>query len=70
MQGRFLSFINESVPFKKAITKICLNNFDPLKPHLYIVKLGFTGYTLFFLVLLKNILNINVKKYQNFFYFR
>ena len=30
-------------------------NFDLLKPHFYIVKLGFTGYTLFFLFLLKNI---------------
>ena len=28
-------------------------NFDPLKPHFYVVKLGFTRYTLFFL--LKNI---------------
>ena len=33
----------------------CLYNVDPLKPHFYIVKLGFTGYTLFFLYLLKNI---------------
>ena len=30
------------------ITKTYLYNFDPLKPHFYIVKLGFTGYTLFF----------------------
>ena len=37
------------------ITKIFLYNFDPLKPHFYTVKLGFTGYTLFFLFLLKNI---------------
>ena len=37
------------------IMKTCLYNFDPLKPHFYIVKLGFTGYTLFFLFLLKNI---------------
>ena len=37
------------------ITKTCLYNFDPLKPHFYIVKLGFTGYTLVFLFLLKNI---------------
>ena len=37
------------------ITKTCLYNFDPLKPHFYTVKLGFTGYTLFFLFLLKNI---------------
>ena len=38
-----------------SITKTCLYNFDPLKPHFYIVKLGFTGYTLFFLFLLKTI---------------
>ena len=25
------------------LTKTCLYNFDPLKPHFYIVKLGFTG---------------------------
>ena len=25
------------------ITKTCLYNFDPLKSHFYIVKLGFTG---------------------------
>ena len=31
----------------------CLYNFDPLKPHFYIVKLGFKGYTLFLLYLLK-----------------
>ena len=37
------------------ITKTCLYNFDPLKPHCYIVKLGLQGYTLFFLFLLKNI---------------
>ena len=37
------------------ITKTCLYNFDPLKPHFHIVKLGFTGYTLFFLFLLKHI---------------
>ena len=31
-------------------------NFDPLKPHFYIVKLGLTGvYIIFFLFLLKNI---------------
>ena len=37
------------------ITKTYLYNFDPLKPHFYIVKLGFRGYTLFFLFQLKNI---------------
>ena len=29
------------------ITKICLYNIDPLKPHFYIVKLGFTGVYIF-----------------------
>ena len=38
-----------------CITKTRLYNFDPLKPHFYIVKLGFTGVQLFFLFLLKNI---------------
>ena len=38
------------------IMKTYLYNIDPLKPHLYIVKLGFTGvYIIFFLVLSKNI---------------
>ena len=41
--------------FNPYIMKTCLYNFDPLKPHFYIVKLGFTGYTLFFLFLLKNV---------------
>ena len=34
--------------------KTSLFNFDPLKPHLYVVKLGLQGYTLLFLFLLKN----------------
>ena len=38
-----------------TITKTRLYEFDPLKTHFYIAKLGFTGYTLFFLFLLKNI---------------
>ena len=32
------------------ITKTCLYNFDPLKPHFYIVKLGFTGVCIIFLI--------------------
>ena len=36
------------------IMKTCLYNFDPFKPHFYVVKLGFTGVTLVFLFLLKN----------------
>ena len=37
----------------RIITKIRLYNFDPLKPHFYIVKLGFTGVYISFLILLK-----------------
>ena len=32
------------------ITKICLCNFDPLKSHFYIVKLGFIGVYIIFLI--------------------
>ena len=38
-----------------CITKTYLYNFDPLKPHFYTVKLGFTGVSFFFLFLLRNI---------------
>ena len=37
------------------ITKTCLYNFDPLKPHFYIVKLGFTGVYIIFLISAHNI---------------
>ena len=39
------------------ITKTYLYNFDPLKPHFYIhvVKLGFKGVYIIFLILLENI---------------
>ena len=32
------------------ITKTCLYNVDPLKPHFYIVKLGFTEVCIIFLI--------------------
>ena len=34
----------------KNITETCLYNLDPLKPHFYIVKLGFTGVYIIFLI--------------------
>ena len=37
------------------ITKTYLYNFDPLKPHFYIVKLGFTGVYIIFLISDQNI---------------
>ena len=39
----------------ETITKTRLYSFDPLKPHFYIVKLGFTGVYIIFLILLENI---------------
>ena len=36
--------------FYPNITKTYLYNFDPLKPHFYIVKLGFTGVYIIFLI--------------------
>ena len=36
------------------ITKTSLYNFDPLKPHFYIVKLGFTGVYITFLIFAQN----------------
>ena len=38
-----------------VITKTCLYKFDPLKPHFYIVKLGFTGVHIIFLISAQNI---------------
>ena len=37
------------------ITTTRLYKFDPLKPHFYIVKLGFTGVYIILFILLKNI---------------
>ena len=37
------------------ITKTYLYNFDPLKPHFYIVKLGFTGVYIIILISAQNI---------------
>ena len=42
-------------PSPACITKTCLYNFDPLKPHFYIVKLGFTGVYIIFLISAQNI---------------
>ena len=41
--------------FNLFITKTCLYNFDPLKPNFYIVKLGFTGVYINFLISAQNI---------------
>ena len=41
--------------FYGVITKTRLYNFDPLKPHFYIVKLEFTGVYIIFLISAQNI---------------
>ena len=41
--------------FPKYITKTCLYYFDPLKRHFYIVKLGFAGVYIIFVISAKNI---------------
>ena len=41
--------------FSAIITKTRLYNFDPLKPHFYTVKLGFTGVYNIFLISAQNI---------------
>ena len=54
-------FLSENFQFLEVtfsiyfITETCLYNFDPLKPHFYIGKLGFTGVYIVFLFLFKNI---------------
>ena len=48
------NFLSESdLQCKKSdlIMKTCLYNFDPLEPHFYIVKLGFTGVYIIFVAL-------------------
>ena len=52
-----ISYLNRypSGSSPSSIAKTYLYNIDLLKPHFYIVKLWFTGYTLFFLFLLKSI---------------
>ena len=54
---RFVDETKKSYAMLKTefITKTCLYNFDPLKPHSYIVKLGFTGVYIIFLISAKNI---------------
>ena len=52
-QDRQYTNINEEtheMPKSRSITKTCLYNFDLLKPHFYIVKLGFTGVYIILLI--------------------
>ena len=46
---------NQRMSGYQFIMKTCPCNVYPLKPHFYIVKLGYAGVYLFFLFLLQNI---------------
>ena len=54
-RGRIKVFSVLSRAVDVFITKTRLYNFDPLKPHFYIVKLGFIGVYIIFLILLQDI---------------
>ena len=47
---KFCPHLKTGILLKESITKTCLYNFDPLKPHFYIVKLGLTGVYINFLI--------------------
>ena len=46
--GMITSVTSCSLTCTPIITKPCLYNYDPLKPHFYVVKLGFTGVCIIF----------------------
>ena len=50
---RYVRFSYIQLQNTVCITKTCLYNFDPLKPHICMVKLGFTGVYIILLTLLK-----------------
>ena len=50
-----LSMLGKNFSRQYFITKTRLYNIDPLKPHFYIVKLGFTGVYIIFLISAQNI---------------
>ena len=52
---RFTDTLTNDIVSFEHITKTYLYNFDPLKPHFYIVKLGFTGIYIIFLISAQNI---------------
>ena len=60
LAGHFLYCLSCLKPHQ--ITNTCLYNFEPLKPHFYIAKLGFTGvYIIFLIFAQKHILCVLVR---------
>ena len=53
-----ITVVVQSIKLSKVliiITITCLYNFDPIKPHFYIVKLGYTGVYIISLIFAENI---------------
>ena len=55
LEVNFSIYLNRHVFVTNNIRETCLYNFDPLKPHFYIVKLGFTGVYIIFHISAQNI---------------
>ena len=53
--GRKILADSKHYVWRFFIAKTCLFNIDPLKPHFYIVKLGFTGVYIIFIISAQNI---------------
>ena len=53
--GLYVGYFRLIFVYCHYITKTCLYNFYPPKPHFYIVKLGFTGVDIIFLISIQNI---------------
>ena len=51
---------------KRNIMKTYLYNFDPIEPHFYILKLGFTGVYTIYLISAKKCFEQKYEKYHNF----
>ena len=52
--GLFIRILTANTISLFRFTKTCLYNVDPLKPHFYIVKMGFTGVYIIFLIFAQN----------------
>ena len=61
-QETLLPWLFKNEP-SEDIMKTCLYNFNPFKPHFYIVKLGFTGVYNILLIFAKNIDRVSPRQF-------
>ena len=66
MSLRIPHILNKVFFVHSAITKTHLYNFDPLNPHFYMVKLGFTGVYIIFLISAQNHRLCFEQKYEKY----